>query len=393
MKIISTNKSFYKKYELNIFLLGIAALITCTLLNTSKWGASLSWVLAPCIFIIVGFFFVGQTRIYTNTIWILVLWGVFFVSTIFSDIVEIQRDLATFFVFCVIYILAVSYKYSTIQIRFLVNIFIVLGMYGAINIVYNWITHNYYNEWFRRSSFTFLNVYKDPNYAMAFILPAQSLLFFKFIYSNNMKKILYLVGILCGIVSMLATGSRSAMLTFVLFIIIYLTIPSKMRGHKKMFIICSAVLVLLCGYNLMLRYLPAQAVERLFSTSNDPRLGLWESALTVFKSHPIFGGGMEAATTVSRVVAGQDSHNVYIDILCNSGIIGSLFFLTFFISNCLQSSQSNKIFIYSITIAFMLPMFFINGFNTATFYTPLIFLSVFSHYCRFNKNKYQDLFN
>ena len=163
-----------------------------------------------------------------------------------------------------------------------------------------------------------------------------------------------------------------------------------MKVKTRVACLIALILVAVLGFFLIQRFYSKQALERLYGISDDPRLKLWESALHVFRQNPFIGGGMSAATTISRVEAGNDSHNVYIDILCNSGIVGSLLFLIFLFRGCLRSNKTNRVFIYSMFIAFMLPMFFINGFNTATFYTPLILLSIMSQYCRKRDANYLD---
>ena len=387
------NSTKETRRRLSLLSVGIIFLIMFTLLNTSVYGASLSWVVIPCSVILFGAILKGKLMLHPHKLLLIVFWGIFLFSTLISNIVPLQRDLITFFVFCLVYFAATSKDYSVKEIRAFVNIYILVGLYGSANILLNWVNRNYYNAWFARASFSFMGVYKDPNYTMAFIVPSFALLFLKWSNSTGRKRKYFMPGLLLGILSMIITGSRGAMLTTLLFLIIYAFLPSNMKISKKIAIIIFISGAITLGIVFFIKYLPRSALERILQSSQDSRLDLWRVALRVFYENPIIGGGMNAANTISRSLTGTDSHNVYIDILCNSGFLGAITFVIFFILNCLKSTRANRVFIYSIGLSFMLPMLFINGFNTATFYMPLILLTIFSHYCSSIENRYQDIFN
>lgn len=373
---------------------GVILLVAFTILNTSQYGASLSWMVVPCCIIFWGWLMTfKQVSLLLRKEWIVlfIFWAVFLISTLISDIVEIERNILTFLLFCVVYVCATSFTYNTRQIRMILKCYSGVALFANVNILYNWFTHNYYNVWFSRSSFSFAGVYKDPNYVMAFIAPSIAIAFIKAVNArNNRSRLLNGLFLIISALSIFATGSRSPMLVMVVFFILYFFIPSKMGIKKKISIVSCGILIVVAALIFVKKNYSIQALQRLISGSDDPRWKLWESALTVFKEHPILGGGMSAASTVSHRNIGRDSHNVYLDILCNSGIIGTTFFVMFVWMSCLKTTKQNRVFIYSMFATFMLPMFFINGFNTATFYTPLILMSIMSKYCRTLNNCYFD---
>lgn len=372
---------------------GLIILVICTVMNTSKFGASFSWVILPCVLIILGWLFRAINNVIPlrmEHLCIFLLWLVFLVSTAFSDIVELQRDIVTFLIFCFVLLCATSLPCSQKQLRRIVNIYIVVALIVEINIIYNWISHNYYVAWFKRASFSFLGVYRDPNYVTAFVLPAVALVFIKLVNEKSVsRKILNGIILAISVLSIMASGSRSPMIGFVLFVVIYFLTASDMSFMKKLIILFSGFVAVFIAVYLVQKYYPAQSLNRLLSTE-DARQELWRAALDVFEKHPIIGGGMSAASITSSMYAGNYSHNVYIDILCNSGIIGSVIFIVYFCTSSLKSTKINRAFIYSMTVAFMLPMFFVNGFNTATFYTPLILMSLMSKYCSRDDTHYLD---
>ena len=135
--------------------------------------------------------------------------------------------------------------------------------------------------------------------------------------------------------------------------------------------------------NVILSILPPQSIERLFDMS-DSRTDIWGEAIKVFYKYPIIGGGMNAASAVTLRAMNIDSHNVYLDILCGSGVVGAFLFIAFFVMNCMKCKKSDRATHFCLIVVFMLPMAFINGFNTATFYVPLVLLAILSDFSRRN---------
>lgn len=379
------------KYEIDLSYLGLVLFLICTLVNTSHFGASLSWMIIPCLLIFIGVF--GGNRYVEKKACLIFIFYIFsMISTVFSHYVTLQRDIITFAFFCIIYVLAVSHKFTTNQIKKLNNIYICVAFLASLNIMYNWLTHHYYVEWFKRATFSFLGVYKDPNYAMAFIVPAMVLCLYKIMFCNNIRsRCIYLTVEIVMMTDFITTGSRGPLLTFLFAGVVFFLFKSSLSIGKKIKLVLFAIVIIALGWNVITRVLPAQSIARLLNSTSDSRTDLWESALLIFYENPILGGGIGSASEASIALSGNYSHNVYIDILANSGIIGAASFILFFAINCLHTVKHNAYFIYSIGVAFMLPLFFINGFNTATFYLPLIYMSILSRYCSKNENYVEDI--
>lgn len=363
-------------------LLGITLFAFFTVINTSQFGASLSWIIIPS-FIIV-FFGVRNRYIQTKRVLILFVWAAYALSTIASKYVPVERNLITFFILCLVYIFSVSYKYDERHVRFLIYVIIGISAYASLNIFYNWITHNYYNVWFQRASMTVGNVYRDPNYVMAFIVPALYFNLLKIISSKGIKRVFNIAIEALMLSTFFTTGSRGPVVSFALAVVILFLWKSKMPIQRKFALIFIAVCSVFVLFFVVNQYLPTQALERLFNSEGDSRTKLWTASLNIFKSNPILGGGFGAASQESLLMLGNYSHNVYLDILCDSGLIGAIMFIIFFIINCLPRHWFSNAYILGAVAAFMAPLFFINGFNTATFYFPLIMLSILSEYINEN---------
>jgi O-antigen ligase len=61
--------------------------------------------------------------------------------------------------------------------------------------------------------------------------------------------------------------------------------------------------------------------------SSEIRIGLWQDAMQVFQSNPLFGTGMNTYEYMGRVGRYKDTHNYFVKVLVETGIIGLLFFL------------------------------------------------------------------
>lgn len=367
------------KIKFDFVFMGVCLFLLTSIFNTSQFGASLSWVLVPSAVILAGGFLAPGRRILPGTLMIFLFYAVFCVSTVLSPYVEIQRDLITFGILCMVYVLAASYEYSTDQLRFLLNLYVATALIVCAVILYCWVTGDYYVAWFQRSSFKFFGVYKDPNYTMAYVIPAIMILLCKTIVRK--KKLVNILLLLVMFAAVIATGSRSALVSLAIAVLAALLFIN-ISPLTRIKIFASVLLLSIVALVVLLTALPEHVRVRLFSLDGSGRMELWMASLKVFEELPLLGGGMGAASQLSISEIGNNSHNVYIDILCNSGIIGSALFIGFFVKNCCLSQKQNRFFLYGFVIAGMLPLFFINGFNTTTFYLPLILLTILSNFCK-----------
>lgn len=118
---------------------------------------------------------------------------------------------------------------------------------------------------------------------------------------------------------------------------------------------------------------------------------LRENAMEIFKTHPIFGVGLDTFKyyTVRMGTAQIYAHNNYLELLASTGIVGFLLFYSS-IMNIFTKTVKNYIntndLTYAFIISFIITQLFLD-FGTVTYYTvyhiPLLFL--FSIYT--NKDK------
>ena len=61
--------------------------------------------------------------------------------------------------------------------------------------------------------------------------------------------------------------------------------------------------------------------------SSETRVTLWEDALELVESNPLLGTGLDTYRYMKRVGEYEDTHNIYMKILVETGAVGLLFFL------------------------------------------------------------------
>src|SRR5215472_5819790 len=102
---------------------------------------------------------------------------------------------------------------------------------------------------------------------------------------------------------------------------------------SRWFLVAAAVLVI--GWQTLL---PVAVRERIAMTTEDvaegqrfdpsahERIKLWDDAMDLFKRNPVTGTGFQTYRSMQRLGYG-DTHNYYVKVLAETGIVGFVFFL------------------------------------------------------------------
>lgn len=157
---------------------------------------------------------------------------------------------------------------------------------------------------------------------------AQFALFCLGLYSfvkSRMAKIALIAFVISCVYCILFAFSRGGyvgLLTGLLFL-------GLVRERKHLIVIA----VLLISWQTIV---PTAVTERIFMTyengqidnSAGERLTMWQDAVTLIPQRPIFGTGFDTYEFMGRVEEFRDTHNLYLKILVETGILGLLLFLT-----------------------------------------------------------------
>lgn len=159
------------------------------------------------------------------------------------------------------------------------------------------------------------------------------------------KDVKYLVAVLVMLVAFLLTGKRGPLVFLLLSYIgtgIILS-DSFLKMLQKVWKYAVGVVIAGCG---LIVYVQRQGstsrntIVRFMEVANDTgvnkddvsngRFELWGLAVKLFQSHPLFGVGWRKyhEYALSRLNEDIEAHNVYLQLLAESGIVGLLLYLT-----------------------------------------------------------------
>lgn len=154
---------------------------------------------------------------------------------------------------------------------------------------------------------------------------------------SKRKKVIYSIILILNLVAMVMCGKRGQVVTPIIAIIIggmifYQIFKRPNKLSKFLIVILTAVftIYIISIFSPILdNYL-----SRFSGLESDgtvlARYGYWALAMAQFRSHPIFGIGWLHFRTIN--FDGNDPHNIYIQLLCETGIIGTIIFVLFYIS-------------------------------------------------------------
>ncbi len=170
-----------------------------------------------------------------------------------------------------------------------------------------------------------------------------------FFGESHKSKFLNLAGFVFLLGAFLMTGKRGMLLgLFIAFFISYSIYTTKNK-HGRVFKMVFVVLVLLTILYIISLLMPSVFyVFRKNAILNDSgditngRLLLWETALKYFKDNPIFGYGWRWFKYNNGVIYRMDVHNVYLQLLVETGVIGSIPFYMFIIISYIRAINFAK---------------------------------------------------
>lgn len=300
------------------------------------------------------------------------------VSSYFSRNVQyvVFSELFSLAALVLFYFILLNNKISADDAELFIQVYSLSAVIVSLCIIFNFLTGNYYVD--NRASFEFVGVYKDPNYVSALLTPAICLCAWKGNHVYKIIKRLFWYGctavVLMGVV---LTGSRAAFLAIVGAVIVYLAfevVRMDVPTAKKIGIF---IVVAMAGIGVIY-YIMSNDMARLFDIQtyqDDIRLVIWMDALSFFKGNVLLGNGISSTSqfTVSRWY-GLPTHNCFLDMLGDSGILGAGCMVALIVNNIKKSN--NKQMSCVLTALALIPLASINGYYTMHFWIALAILYV-----------------
>jgi O-antigen ligase len=148
-----------------------------------------------------------------------------------------------------------------------------------------------------------------------------------------------------------ATGSRTGFITY-LFITAIVFISNFKFNRKTVLISLSSLVFSIIAYFTITSLVNPEALSRLtfesiISSNGTGRFDLWDNALHIYNESSVFrkffgyGAGSIRTVYTSYGFINQVSHNIFIEILLENGIIGLLVYVALIIKILIMASQSS----------------------------------------------------
>lgn len=205
----------------------------------------------------------------------------------------------------------------------------------------------------------------DPNSYGGYLVISIGIAYYLY-HATKEKK--YLISVLLELLGLMTTLSRGAVLAFIISICIIMFINRRTKIVGGL----SIIIGLTSGVSLLIPYFQNDR-------SAMSRFDMWGTAFSMFKVHPIFGVGLSNYTYLfsnygSAGVLGYNpyTHNLYLKILVESGIVGELLFLALCLTLlrlCLKYAQTDR---KAMMILFGILGFMVQG-MTVEFFTSNYF--------------------
>lgn len=298
------------------------------------------------------------------------------ISTFFSTCQGVEKISSNFRSVCLLIIFFIILAETKISEQMLNKIktwyilfSVFCGLWVVGSVLYNGLAN------INRYKFEFIWGLKDVNYLLAFMLPGCYMAFRRLAFEKTEKKIINVLCVFSVIFSVLVLETRASFITIIIVIAIMAFeyfYKDGMSTKKVMMLILMLVAMVFIGIWIF----STPAFSRLTSVESyedNIRLVIWAEALKGFFKNVLFGSGLGSASYYSVLATHYQSHNNYLDILCDFGIVGTALFLMIIVF-LFKVPKGKKIYMLSYAIAFLLPLAFINGFQTLVFWVPMLLL-------------------
>ena len=187
----------------------------------------------------------------------------------------------------------------------------------------------------------------------------------------------HFIPVLICISALLLTGKRSQLIVSVAAFLLMYYLYNSDKKMTRFFNLCGIAIVSVMVFDIAVQFVPELAtfINRFQQTAEmgDVTLGRtarFAESMLVFLEHPFFGIGWNGSSYyfASTIDIYINVHNIYIQLLCETGIVGSILYFAFFIYNYVQAwqitkkvkcSNYSKIQKAAICSAFMIETFFL----------------------------------
>lgn len=298
--------------------------------------------------------------------------GIF--SQFYIDSIKMTVALGT-----VIFLYFVLYQIlKRIDIPTIINLIFISGMVFALLSLIFFVIGIESAGFMDRGIYRLTGLVQDPNIFVLFMTPAYSIAIFKII--NREYK--YIIGLIFMIIPMLLSYSRGGLIGITIVTMLILISNLSKELLKKIvivFFIIIAVLVTLFMFTDINEWINnivgidiIDIIKRRINPGNGSgRIPLWKNSIVFLSMYPIIGIGLYNFRQYNQLYFDNPRyvHNVFLEVTCENGIIGSTIFALFlglFIKK--KSTCKESRIVKFIIISQLIQLFFLSGLSSEVVY-------------------------
>ncbi len=366
-----------------IFSIGLILFIISPYYFWIETSVSFRDVIIPFFLVLIGAFLSKKIIITFPDVIVILFWMEAILATVIAR-TPFSTTSITYLLFAILFIFITSREYSEVDIARIIDTYLIASTIVGFLIVLSAITHKPHSGvFYLRYSINVIGVVKNPNYLVAFLVGAftilvQGVLFCKATVKKQVSRIIVAVIIFS---SCILTGTRSSWLALAgvgVLTIFQLVFLKSSRG-KRLKNIILLILVCLFFIYIVLRYIPVDVFNR-FSLEDSFRSSAWKLAYDDFiRSNFITGFGINGV--VKHIISiGNDLHSMILQTLFDQGICGIILLIMLICFGLFRTKKSDRFFLYIFYISVYYPFFFNNGCSTVSFWFPIIITRLFVDY-------------
>lgn len=369
----------------SLFLFSFYIVILTLILNGNKFSAGLKFTLVPTVFFAICSLTEKRSllRLSVPFYALALLFLSALYSTLSSDVVSMGTDAISLLLFIIFYIVITSIIYEATMIKRILRFYsLAVTVISIVMVISYLLGYNLING---RVTISFMDAQKDANYLAAFLAPGYAYLLYSYLFGSKKKTwVIFSTAII--FFAIFFSGSRAAFITIslVTLALVAKLLISKGSITKKIFLLFIVIAIAAAGFYYLTTTSVFDRMTEVDSYKNNIRLKIWGYALKAFTRKPIVGSGIQSGTYFAQLYLKWYTHNTFIDILTGQGLIGAALYLILYI-DMLRVKSGNITFMGVMLIAFFAPMFFVNGYETATFWVPMMICRIMSDFCKKNE--------
>lgn len=371
----------HKKIIVRPIMLAYYIMIFVTIFNSNKYHAALSFILYPLILSIGLSLLVPhwKTKKLQQYLPIALICILTIFSTGVSDVVSWSMSASSFIIFAMFYVILTINDFEADKVKSILKFYayltILISAWLLINLI---LSNNLING---RVSVTILGARKDENYLSAYLVFGFFYFLSSYFWGSKKKKYLLYAGMI--FIAVFMTGSRGALITMLIVfaIIIIKFIFSRGINGSTLAMSVGMIFILIIAYVLLSHSSLFARMSDVEGYTDNIRLTIWGYAIEAFLRKPLIGSGIQSGTYFAQLHVRWYTHSCFIDLITSIGIIGALLFVWQYILYC-RVDKGNRIFMVGMVIILFLPLMFINGFETATFWIPMVLCKLVSDFCK-----------